>query len=147
MESNYKRLLMVLSINTVLMFFITFANIWEFSHFHPNLNRVYMALMMTAPMGIVMMLVMHSMYKDRRLTSLFIGSFAVLFLLSFALTRVQAPVGNEQFLRSMIPHHSSAILMCERAAITDPEILELCEEIVRTQEEEIRQMDSILQRY
>lgn len=57
------------------------------------------------------------------------------------------PVGNEQFLRSMIPHHSSAILMCDEARITDPEITRLCEQIVRTQREEIAQMRAIMTRY
>jgi uncharacterized protein (DUF305 family) len=131
----------------VLMFFITFANVWEIGHLQPNLNRVYMALMMTAPMAIVMMMVMHSMFEDRKLTVIFMASFAALLVLSFALTRFQGAVGDEQFLRSMIPHHSSAILMCERSSITDPEIRELCDEIVRAQVEEIARMEAILRRY
>jgi hypothetical protein len=146
MGTNYKRLLIVLAINAVLMFFITFANIWEFNHLQASLNRIYMALMMTAPMGIVMLLVMRSMYENRKLTALFIAGFVILFALSLALTRTQGLIGNEQLLRSMTPHHSSAILMCERASLTDPQIIELCEEIVRSQEEEIAEMKSILQR-
>jgi hypothetical protein len=31
----------------------------------------------------------------------------------------------------MIPHHSGAILMCEQAALTDPDIVALCRQIVR----------------
>lgn len=46
----------------------------------------------------------------------------------------------------MIPHHSGAVLMCERSEITDQEIADLCVEIVRTQEEEIAQMEAILER-
>ena len=61
--------------------------------------------------------------------------------------RTQAVVGDAQFLRSMIPHHSGAILMCEQSAITDPEIVRLCGEIVKTQKEEIAQMQAILARY
>jgi uncharacterized protein (DUF305 family) len=64
-----------------------------------------------------------------------------------ALTRTQTPVGNEQFLRSMIPHHSSAILMCEQSNHTDTEIITLCDEIVQTQIEEIIEMEEILSRY
>ncbi|WBB94870.1 DUF305 domain-containing protein [Solwaraspora sp. WMMA2059] len=56
-------------------------------------------------------------------------------------------IGNGQFLKSMIPHHSRAILVCERSDITDPEIIELCGQIVETQQEEIDQMKQILQRY
>jgi len=46
----------------------------------------------------------------------------------------------------MIPHYSSAILMCERASIQDAGIQELCETIVKTQQEEIDQMTTILER-
>ena len=64
----------------------------------------------------------------------------------FILARTQTPIGDAQFLRSMIPHHSSAILMCERAAITDPEIEKLCGQIVKSQREEIAQMQALLAR-
>ena len=46
----------------------------------------------------------------------------------------------------MIPHHSGAILMCQQASLTDPEVLGLCEEIVSSQEREIAQMKAILAR-
>lgn len=46
----------------------------------------------------------------------------------------------------MIPHHSGAILMCKRASLTDPEIVQLCEQIVRSQTEEIAQMEAIVKR-
>ena len=49
------------------------------------------------------------------------------------------------FLTSMIPHHSRAILVCQEASITDPEIEQLCSEIVEAQE--IAQMKEILKRY
>ena len=44
----------------------------------------------------------------------------------------------------MIPHHSGAILMCEQASITDPEIVKLCRDIVESQKKEIAQMEAIL---
>lgn len=70
-----------------------------------------------------------------------------LFVGALALGRTETFVGNEQFLKSMIPHHSRAILVCEESAITDPEIIDLCEQIVSSQREEIRQMEEILERY
>lgn len=147
MASHYRKLALTLSINAVLMFFITYAMIDTVDHFHVNINRVYMSLMMVAPMAMLMLFVMRSMYTDATLNSILYAVFAVLFMASFALARTQTPVGNEQFLRSMIPHHSSAILMCEQSAITDREIITLCEEIVKAQKEEIAQMKNILQRY
>ena len=60
--------------------------------------------------------------------------------------RSEAFVGNDQFLRSMIPHHSRAILVCEQSDISDPEIQDLCEQIISSQQEEIDQMNEILDR-
>jgi uncharacterized protein (DUF305 family) len=147
MAGMYRKLALAISINAVLMYLITFVNISDISHFSNNINRVYMALLMAAPMVIIMLLVMHSMFQNRKLNyALFAGAGAAVVLL-FMLIRTQVPVGNEQFLRSMIPHHSSAILMCEESSITDEQIARLCEEIVRSQEEEIAEMKEILARY
>ena len=60
--------------------------------------------------------------------------------------RTQAAIGDKEFLRSMIPHHSGAILMCEQAAITDPEVVGLCKQIVESQRKEIAQMKAMLAR-
>lgn len=43
-------------------------------------------------------------------------------------------------------HHSRAISVCQEASLTDPEIIELCEQIVQTQQEEINQMKKIITR-
>jgi uncharacterized protein (DUF305 family) len=146
MMKSYQKLGLALLINTVIMFILTFVMIDRMEHFVVNLNRIYMALIMAAPMGLVMMLVMGSMFKNKRLNAVLYLTFAGLTVLFFLLIRTQTPVGDVQFLRSMIPHHSGAILMCERSTITDQEIIELCGEIVQTQEEEIAQMEAILQR-
>jgi hypothetical protein len=146
MDSAYLKLAIAISINAVVMFFLAYAMIDSFDHFYANINRVYMALLMVAPMVIVMLVVMWSMYANAVLNFALIGVFAILFVISFALMRSQVPVGDVQFLRSMIPHHSSAIVMCEEASITDTEIAKLCGEIVKAQKEEIAQMQKILTR-
>ena len=53
-------------------------------------------------------------------------------------------MGDRQFLRSMIPHHSGAVLMCREASIDDPKIRQLCEGIIASQTSEIDQMKAIL---
>ena len=58
----------------------------------------------------------------------------------WVLIREQGGIGDRQFLRSMIPHHSRAILMCERAGIQDREIKDLCSTIIKGQADEIQQM-------
>jgi hypothetical protein len=143
----YRKLALAISINTVLMYLITFVNIADISHFENNINRVYMALLMAAPMVIIMLLVMRSMFGNDGLNmGLYAGAAGAIVLL-LLLIRTQTPVGNKQFLHSMIPHHSSAILMCEESTITDREISDLCDQIVRSQREEIAQMQQMLERY
>ena len=44
----------------------------------------------------------------------------------------------------MIPHHASAILMCQQADITAAEIRRLCEGILASQQAEIEQMKALL---
>jgi amino acid transporter len=142
----YRKLAIALAINAVIMFAITYVNLDSLNHFHANINRAYMALLMVALMAVVMLLVMRSMFESTRLNVLLHGVFLGVAVLVFLLIRFQAPVGDEQFIRSMVPHHSSAVLMCEESAITDPELSALCDEIVETQLEEIAQMEDILER-
>jgi len=147
MKSNYAKLAIALAVSLLLMFVLTMSMVRTLDHFYLNLSNFYMALIMVAPMGIVMLLVMRAMFDSKRLNVVLLVSFAALFGGALALGRTETFVGNEQFLKSMIPHHSRAILVCEESSITDPEIGRLCEEIVKTQRDEIRQMKEILERY
>jgi uncharacterized protein (DUF305 family) len=52
-------------------------------------------------------------------------------------------IDDRQFIDSMIPHHSGAILMCREANLSDAELLALCEEIEVAQRREIEQMQAI----
>ena len=146
MEAHYKKLAVTLSINTVVMFLLTYVMIDSLAHFYVNVNRLYMALVMAAPMGLLMLFTMRGMFPDKRLNALLFAGFAGLFVVVLLLIRTQTPVGDVQFLRSMIPHHSGAILTCERAELSDPEVVALCGQIVKSQQEEIAQMQRILER-
>ncbi len=104
-----------------------------------------MAGIMTAPMLIIEIFLMKSMYKDKQsLTFIMIASIIIL-VVFFGFIRKQALVKDKQFLKSMIPHHSSAILMCEEASITDQEIQNLCKQIIEAQKKEITIMQKKLQ--
>jgi uncharacterized protein (DUF305 family) len=147
MEGSYKGFAIELVIDFIIMYLVMYTMIATLAHFYLNINNVYMTLMMVAPMAVVMLVAMRSMFPSRKLNLLIVAGAAVIFIASYAAMRTQGGVGNEQFLRSMIPHHSGAILMCEQAAITDPDITNLCAGIIRSQAAEIAQMQEILQRY
>ena len=103
-----------------------------------------MALVMWAPMGTLMLLMMSGMYRNKRLNLALHAAFAMIFVLSFVAIRQQGLVNDQQFLRSMIPHHSGAILMCREAQLSDPRVKELCQNIIPAQRQEIEEMKAIL---
>ena len=149
MQKHYWMLGLNLIISTAIMYFLMFEMIWSGNEFFNNLNMAYMALTMAMPMGVLMLLLMGSMYQDRKLNLILYALFALLFVLAFWGVRAQAMIGDKQFVRSMIPHHAGAVLMCNRAPIRDAEIRQLCfgpNGIVESQTREIKQMERILRR-
>lgn len=142
----YRNLAVMGGIHLVIMYLVMFAMIDTIGDFVNNLNMLYMALMMAAPMILIMPLMMSKMYPDRFLNRMIMGVSALVFLGAFALIREQGVIGDRQLIASMIPHHSGAILMCRRASLADPELTELCRRIEDTQRTEIEQMRAIGQR-
>ncbi len=142
----YVMLAVNLGLSLVVMYLAMFAMIWSWGEFIQNVNFFYMALVMWAPMGAIMLATMGGMYRNRKLNAALYTAFAIIFVLSLLGIRQQSLVGDQQFLRSMIPHHSGAILMCEEAKLADPEIRQLCGEIIEAQKQEIAQMKRIMDR-
>ena len=143
---HYQMLGLNLAISLAIMYFAMFAMIWTWGEFIQNINFFYMALVMWAPMAAVMLLAMRSMYQNTKLNAVLYAAFAIVFVASLGGIRAQALVGDKQFLRSMIPHHSGAVLMCTKAQISDPEIKQLCTNIIQSQTQEIDQMKTIMKR-
>lgn len=141
---HYSRFAWMLVLSFAAMFVLMYAMVDRLGNAVPNINQFYMAGLMTAPMAILEILLMGRMYPDKRknATILLLGT-VVLAACWFAI-RAQAGVGDRQFLKSMIPHHAGAILMCEQAKLTDPDVRALCEGIVKAQEEEIARMRTLL---
>ena len=93
-----------------------------------------------APMVTIELAVMSAMYPDRRFNVLAGAASLILMAAFLVLIRQQAAISGTQFLRSMIPHHAGAILMCRQAPIEDAEIKALCKTIIAGQQAEIDQM-------
>ena len=149
MGKPYTMLAVNLLISFAIMYLGMFAMIWSLGEFVQNINFFYMALVMWAPMAVVMLLTMKSMFMNPRLNMILYAAFAAIFVLSFWGIRDQLLVGDREFVRSMIPHHAGALTMCNRAEIRDAELRDLCfgpNGIVQSQTREIRQMKAILKR-
>lgn len=100
--------------------------------------------LMTASMVVLELALMSAMYRNKRINAGIMGMSVVALIAVWLFTRGQAAISDQQFLRSMIPHHGAAILMCNRAPIQDAEIKRLCQPIISGQQAEIEQMKAIL---
>lgn len=147
MEKNYKKLVITLTISFAVMYTVMFLNVDRIAHVYLSATRFYMALLMVAPMALVMTMMMGDMYKNKKANKIIFAAAIAVFLLSLILLRTQTPIGDEQYMKAMIPHHSSAILTSQEADIKDPEVKELAENIIEAQEREIEQMKEILERF
>jgi uncharacterized protein (DUF305 family) len=143
-KKHYVQLAVMTVVSFVAMYILMYAMVDRFANVYSSVNQFYMAGLMSAPMVLIELVIMREMYKDSRLNLAF-GAVALVALVGFfALIRQQAVVTDNQFLRSMIPHHAGAILMCEQAPIQRAEIKKLCLEIISSQKREIDQMKSLL---
>ncbi len=145
MQKSYLRLGVMAALSFVSMYVLMYAMVDSFANVIPNINQFYMALLMTVPMIVIEVFLMSHMYQNRLLNvGIVVASLFVLFG-SFFLIRAQVGVGDTQFLKSMIPHHAGAVLMCSRANVKDAQIQELCRNILKGQQAEIEWMKSKLE--
>jgi hypothetical protein len=137
---HYRHLFIMVVLSFVSMYVLMYAMVNAFANVYSNVNQFYMAGLMTAPMVVIDLLVMRNMYENKRRNVAVLAASMLAGVLCFVAIRRQTAVSDGQFLRSMIPHHASAILMCQRAPLEDPEIRSLCASIVTGQQAEIDQM-------
>jgi hypothetical protein len=145
-QRPYAMFALNLLLSLVVMYGVMFSMIDGRGDFRNNLNTLYMALTMVAPMGALMLATMPGMYARKALNVALYAGLAAVFALAFVATRNQAGIGDRQFVASMIPHHSGAILMCREASLKDPDLVELCGQITRSQREEIERMQAVATR-
>jgi len=139
-ETNYRRLLVMSLLSFVSMYALMYAMVDNLSDVFSSLNQVYMAGLMTAPMVVIELVLMRAMYPSKKLNAALLALSAVGGLAFWILIRQQGAITDRQFLRSMIPHHGGAVLMCEQAPLQDPELKELCARIISSQRSEIEFM-------
>lgn len=144
-KGHYGRLLGMTALSFLTMFVLMYAMVDRFSNVYANLNQAYMAGLMAAPMAILELILMRSMYPDARRNAVIIVVTLVVMALCWVFIRQQSAISDRQFLKSMIPHHAGAVLMCEQNKLKDPELIRLCQEILSSQRAEILLMKSKLE--
>ena len=142
--NQYARLVVMTVLSFISMYIFMYAMVDKFENVFSSYNQAYMAGLMTAPMVIIEMMVMGAMYENKNTNRIIVAISMLALGMFFVLIRQQTAVADSQFLRSMIPHHAGAILMCENASINDAETKELCKNIVSGQQSEINKMKAKL---
>lgn len=143
-RTSYSRLLIMAVLSFISMYILMYAMVDSIENVYGSFNQFYMAGLMTAPMLIIELVLMSAMYHDKKINIAIIAVSVLALVVFWSLIRQQTAILDKQFLRSMIPHHAGAILMCGKAPIQDPKIQELCRTIISSQKEEIAQMKAIL---
>ena len=141
---QYGNLSIMAVLSFAAMYFLMYAMVDKFENVFLNLNQVYMAGLMSAAMVIIELAVMGMMYPSKRLNLIIIAASAAYAAVFFLFIRQHSMIYESQLLRSMISHHAGAVLMCQNTRIHDPEIKQLCLNIIASQESEIAQMKAKL---
>ena len=144
MKGSYGRLLGMTALSFVAMFILMYAMVDRFDNVYASFNQVYMAGLMAAPMVLIEMALMRNMYPNTKLNAVIILATLVVMTLCWVFIRQQTAISDNQFVRSMIPHHAGAVLMCEENKLKDPDLAKLCQDIISSQKAEIALMTSKL---
>lgn len=143
--TNYRRFVDMIGTSTIIMFGLMYLNTYKKDHIYFSENRVYMALIMGSAMAMIMISNPHGMYTNKRFNSNIFSFSAIVFVLALWLLRSQAHIDDISWMKSMIPHHSVAILTSERANLTDPRTIDLANRIIASQRQEIEEMKILIQ--
>ena len=144
MSMGWGRFAAMIATSSIIMFFLMYQLVYEADHAMFSVNRFLSSIIMGAIMTVVMLSFMWKMYEGRskKVAVLVIAILAAVSLL--ATNRSQALIGDTEFMKSMIPHHSIAINNSQRASISDPRVRELADKIIAAQVREIAEMKALI---
>ncbi|AKP52117.1 hypothetical protein CA2015_2707 [Cyclobacterium amurskyense] len=136
----------MMAVSFVIMYAVMFLNADLFDHVMLSTARTYMTILMVAPMAVSMLLFMWGMYENKKVNFMILGTAVILFIATLTMLRNQTLIADVQWMKAMIPHHSSAIMVSQKAHLKDPEAQQLAKDIIEAQKKEIAQMKAMIKR-
>jgi len=136
----------MMAMSFVIMYAVMYFNVDTFEHIYLAKTRTYMTLLMIATMAITMLLFMWKMYSNKKLNYLILAISLLIGGSTYHFLRQQTFVDDVAWMRAMIPHHSSAIMVSQKANLSDPEAQELAQDIIEAQKREIAKMKKMIDR-
>ena len=112
-----------------------------------NIGKAYSATIMVLSM-VIFEIMMHDHQYDVCSTNFYIALIGLLILFIY-LYRKQVAIKDKQYLEGMIEHHSMALLTSKEILkkTDDYNVAKLAKNIIQTQENEIKVMKSLLNKY
>lgn len=144
MHGEWTTFFAMIATSVVTMFVLTYFNSWQVDHTFFSQTRMWMALMMGCAMVVIMLGFMWGMYSSGIAKVLVVAGAFVMGGVFLYLVRSQDTVGDEAWMKAMIPHHSIAVLTSSRAEISDPRARALADRIIASQVREIEEMKLLL---
>jgi hypothetical protein len=129
---------------TAVMVVLMYQLVYDWDHVFFSMNRLVASLVMGCVMVVIMLGFMWPMYRGTATKVLVLAAGVIGAVALLAVNRSQALVGDEAFMRAMIPHHSIAINNARKASIADPRVRALADGIIRSQVTEIEEMRLLL---
>ncbi|GEO23732.1 DUF305 domain-containing protein [Cyclobacterium qasimii] len=145
-SKNYLKFSAMMAVSFVIMYAVMFLNADLFDHVMLSTTRTYMTILMVAPMAVSMLLFMWGMYENKKVNFMILGTAVILFIATLTMLRNQTLIADVQWMKAMIPHHSSAIMVSQKAHLKDPEAQQLAKDIIEAQKKEIAQMKAMIKR-
>ena len=76
LASHYRKLIIMALLSFMAMYALMYSMVDSFKNVLPNVNQFYMAGLMTMPMIVIEILLMSSMYTNKKLNGFIIGASA-----------------------------------------------------------------------
>lgn len=94
MHTSYRNLLVMAALSFLTMYALMYAMVDTLANVYANINQAYMAGLMTTPMVIIELLVMRSMYENKRANGVILAASVVGAIACFLFIQMQAGVSD-----------------------------------------------------
>lgn len=144
-KMGWGRFFGMIAVSTVVMFPLMYQLVYSTDHMTFSLTRLVSSVVMGCVMAIIMLAFMWKMYEGPAVKIAVLLGSIILGAGVLAINRQQILIGDVDFMRSMIPHHSIAINNGRKADIRDPRVRKLADGIIRAQVKEIAEMKLLIE--
>lgn len=144
MSMGWRRFAAMIAVSTIIMFFLMYQLVYSWDHALFSLTRLVSSLVMGCVMTAVMLAFMWKMYHPNAAKIAVLVGAIVAGITLLAVNRSQSLIGDVDFMKAMIPHHSIAINNARKADIRDPRVRYLADRITRDQVKEITEMKMLI---